>query len=1453
MHAELLNDDDLQQLVLNYLKGVLSAICVLCDCTPKISVSLSSEVLVKKIASQLMQAFDPDILTAPLPPSLAIRKDRKTEISRRNIGSGHHDDEPLPDAIFSQQQRRLDYLRPILRAMAPISFDVAVLICVTPVTDVFAAAMLFGTWLPLAPQLTPLVTQYFCNCKNSPLEFSALEPAPSIVAKCHILEALHSLCCHYARRQEQATLKKWWSWAPLYQYLQISKDQLNKSMANKKTYQTTRIDMVDFGLECVRWHAARAIGYVSNMNPVAMGEFLEQLKVDKVLVPWVQHPWILHEEEYQWEMQHRCGSVGLSHIEEGLIRLPTLHQVRRILPLHPCLVQIGESITFFKQFHNEDCKIRSANFSDFVLTSTTTRNVTLLGVALATDPFPPPILVSGPAGCGKSSLIRFLVHALNSSSAVNNLLELHVDDETDSKTLIGSYTTTDIPGEFTWQPGALTRAVREGQWVLMEDLDSIPIEVQSTLIPLLRDRQLPLGNGKTEPCHENFRIFSTVTTGNSQRNSIGKVLSQRLWHCIEIEPLTLSEWKEIARTKHPHIPDSILTATIKIFEELVASREHSMIGRTAATRDFLKLISRISNSVNFRDQKSSYATESQRALCLSETLDVFAAHCPDAQQSLAFAMEIAAPSWGLTADLAKHYLESRRPELVVNSHMTQIGRVQLQRPSGSEIDVDSLSMNFAPTHSALRLMESLAVCVRESEPTLVVGETGIGKTTVIQQLAQVSGNTLVVQNLSLSTDSTDLLGGYRPLELSQIARKNYLIFVELFVSTFSRSQNADFLVFASNALEKSQYKKLSQCFRRAAKLGINKCFKANSNDIPSLKTWQNFAESAEIFDRQRQACDTKLAFSFTEGALVEAIREGKWVLLDEINLASSETLQRLSGLLDDSSGSITLTEKGDAVAIKRHPEFRLFAAMNPATDAGKKDLPASIRSRFTEIYVEELCDPIELRTVATSYLSGVLSCTSGPIEQSETIANVVDVYLRSRELADKTLVDASGQRPRYTLRTMCRALAAARNLIVQQKLTLDRGILEGFELAFEGQLGTDSLKKTQALFKPLLTEKCGENLNKPGRRPGGRMSESKYVSIKPFWIERGPLELEDWSVGGKAGRAKFILTKSMALNLRRLSRAVAAGPWPVLLEGPTSAGKTTLVEYLAARCGHKVVRINNHEHTDVQEYTGSYSSDENGSLSFCDGILVKALRHGHWVILDELNLAPSEVLEALNRLLDDNRELYLAEINETVKPHPNFHLFATQNPSGVYGGRKPLSRAFRNRFVEIHMGDIPSDELVTILEKRSGCPPSHAKVLVKIMTSLRQRRSKSGVFLGKDGLITPRDLLRWAERRAGSKTELGEEGFMLLGERLRGFSERELVRTEIEKELKVSINCHDLYFGKDSLARKTFRDAVGNTSADPSLKLVAQTTTLLRLLTLVLRCIKQKEPVLLVGDTGCGR
>lgn len=144
-------------------------------------------------------------------------------------------------------------------------------------------------------------------------------------------------------------------------------------------------------------------------------------------------------------------------------------------------------------------------------------------------------------------------------------------------------------------------------------------------------------------------------------------------------------------------------------------------------------------------------------------------------------------------------------------------------------------------------------------------------------------------------------------------------------------------------------------------------------------------------------------------------------------------------------------------------------------------------------------------------------------------------------------------------------------------------------------------------------------------------SGGSHVLFEAFWLERGPL---DPPAGGRdadgSGR-RFVTTPIVRQHLTHLARAALIRRHPILLQGPTSAGKTSLVAYLAAQTGHTFLRINNHEHTDLQEYLGSYVSDSAGRLVFREGPLVTAVRRGWWVVLDELNLAPTEVLEALNR------------------------------------------------------------------------------------------------------------------------------------------------------------------------------------------------------------------------------
>ena len=55
-------------------------------------------------------------------------------------------------------------------------------------------------------------------------------------------------------------------------------------------------------------------------------------------------------------------------------------------------------------------------------------------------------------------------------------------------------------------------------------------------------------------------------------------------------------------------------------------------------------------------------------------------------------------------------------------------------------------------------------------------------------------------------------------------------------------------------------------------------------------------------------------------------------------------------------------------SIPVHDNFRLIASMNPVGDVDRQSLPPGFRSRFTEIFVEEIKDFDQLSLVVRSYL-----------------------------------------------------------------------------------------------------------------------------------------------------------------------------------------------------------------------------------------------------------------------------------------------------------------------------------------------------------------------------------------------------------------------------------------------------------------------------------------------------
>ncbi|XP_029902559.1 midasin isoform X2 [Myripristis murdjan] len=1095
------------------------------------------------------------------------------------------------------------------------------------------------------------------------------------------------------------------------------------------------------------------------------------------------------------------------------------------------------------------------NQKDLVLVDSTCRNLRRLALAVASQKA---VLLEGPIGCGKTALVEFMA-AVTGHTKTTEILKVQLGDQTDSKMLLGMYRCTDIPGKFVWQPGALTQAVSKGQWILLEDIDHAPLDVISVLLPLMENKKLMIPG--REDCIDvapGFQFFATrrlyysggswyrpqsshaalldkywtkLQMGNMTRDELKKVLISRYPNLTVVADRLLDIYCQLTGERHPDQETNSLRSPDETQQHRSEDKTSSLEGRALSLRDLLKWCERISSNFD----SSSSATAQHVFL---EALDCFTAMLSCAESRLRMA-EVIGSKLNISKEKAQHFCQMYQPDISLTELEASVGRVSLGRKQTEVVQLSVEIQTFAATRPSAVLLEQLAVCVTKGEPVLLVGETGTGKTSTVQYLARATGHKLRVVNMNQQSDTADLLGGYKPVDHKLILLPLREAFEDLFSQTYSRKQNLTFLGHVQTCFRGKRWQDLLKLMDHVCKSALTKELQEKSNAALLQEQWEALAVRLSQTQQQIRACETAMVFAFVEGTLAQAVKKGEWVLLDEINLATAETLECLSGLLEGSGGSLVLLDRGDTEPLVRHPDFRLFACMNPATDVGKRNLPPGIRNRFTELYVEELENERDLRILVSDYLKGLNPHRS-------VISGIINFYLSVRKEANSHLVDGTGHRPHYSLRTLCRAL---KYVAANPCSSVQRSLYEGFCLSFLTQLDRSSHPLVQKLVCQYILAGNTKCLKQPIPAPLGR----SCVEIEGYWVSQGEME--------PALDPSYILTASVKLNLRDLVRVVSAGTHPVLIQGETSVGKTSLIRWLAAATGNQCVRINNHEHTDIQEYIGCYSSDDRGKLVFKEGVLIDAMRKGYWIILDELNLAPTDVLEALNRLLDDNRELFVAETQEVIKAHPRFMLFATQNPPGLYGGRKVLSRAFRNRFVELHFDELPSSELETILHQRCSLPPSYCNKLVKVMQDLQSLRRGSSVFAGKHGFITLRDLFRWADRyRLEEQTEasqdwlqhLADDGYMLLAGRVRKPEEAATIQSILEKHFKRTVNPESLFSQKQVTSHfSPFIDSIAGVPEE--FRHVVWTHGMRRLAVLVGRALRFGESVLLVGDTGCGK
>jgi midasin len=228
-------------------------------------------------------------------------------------------------------------------------------------------------------------------------------------------------------------------------------------------------------------------------------------------------------------------------------------------------------------------------------------------------------------------------------------------------------------------------------------------------------------------------------------------------------------------------------------------------------------------------------------------------------------------------------------------------------------------------------------------PVILSGSSGVGKSSLLEGLAHTVGASIESFAVNAETDAMDLVGGY---EQADLYRHTLHLLDVLIASCESRAKAAlmsqDSVVYVQVVADLLK-------LRAAAVVDF-----ARLGDIARYLTNNNVPSSEALLEalKQSSVAVDKAQFVWIDGILVDAMEQGKWLVLDNANLCSPSVLDRLNSLLEP-NGSLIINEHvaddGSPRVIRSHPSFRIFLTVDPRYG----ELSRAMRNRALEIHLVE--------------------------------------------------------------------------------------------------------------------------------------------------------------------------------------------------------------------------------------------------------------------------------------------------------------------------------------------------------------------------------------------------------------------------------------------------------------------------------------------------------------------
>ena len=214
-----------------------------------------------------------------------------------------------------------------------------------------------------------------------------------------------------------------------------------------------------------------------------------------------------------------------------------------------------------------------------------------------------------------------------------------------------------------------------------------------------------------------------------------------------------------------------------------------------------------------------------------------------------------------------------------------------------------------------------------------------------------------------------------------------------------------------------------------------------------------------------------------------------------------------------------------------------------------------------------------------------------------------------------------------------------------------------------------------------------------------------------------------------------------------LAIANSPGIQNIRLVGPSGCGKTSIGQWLAQKTDRPLLIMDCAVVREPRDWFG-FRTISNGSIIWQDTQFVRTVEAGNAIIvLDEMNRAPSSVLNGIFSLTDHRRRAWIEERQSYVTVGPNTIFISTTNVGSRFVGASPIDEALRNRFtrvIEVTHLDVESE--TRLLARRVPLlPPNAAEALASIGASTRSKDSNLDPFSTRELLAAAHDLAHYGE------------------------------------------------------------------------------------------------------------